>query len=93
MALRTRVLLAFVVCLGALHAQIIQFNSGGLTYKTMTRGGITVMFAPLPARVHDYAILQVSVSNGSPVSWPVKPEDFRFERRDGSSIGAVPART
>ena len=76
----------------ALNAQIIEFESGGLKYKTLTRSGVTVMFAPLPTHLHDYAILQVSVSNGSPVSWAVKPEDFRFEKAEGGSLQAVPAR-
>jgi hypothetical protein len=77
----------------AAHAQIIEFESGGLLYKTLTKNGITVMYARLPLRVLDYAILQVAVSNGSGVSWTVKPEDFRFERMDGAGIQALPART
>ncbi len=77
----------------ALHAQIIEFESGGLKYKTLTRNGVTVMFATLPTQIHDYAIVQVSVSNGSPVSWAIKPEDFRFEKADGQVIQALPART
>ena len=79
--------------LAALHAQIIEFESGGLKYKTMTRNGVTVMFAPLNTHIRDYAILQVSISNGSPVSWAVRPEDFRFEKADGQVIQASPART
>jgi len=93
MSLRRILQLALMVCLGALHAQIIQFESGGLKYKTMTRDGVTVMFAVLPTRIHDYAVLQVAISNGSPVSWPVKPEDFKFERPDGSVIEALSATT
>jgi hypothetical protein len=59
----------------------------------LTHNGVTVMFAPLPTHVRDYAILQVAISNGSPVSWAVRPEDFKFERADGPSIQALPART
>ena len=51
------------------------------------------MFAQLPTHVRGYAILQVSISNGSPVSWTVRPEDFRFERDDGFAIRALPAKT
>lgn len=76
-----------------LPAQIIEFESGGLKYKTLTRNGVTIMFAPLSTHVRDYAILQVSVSNGSPISWAIRPEDFRFERADGSVVQALPART
>jgi hypothetical protein len=74
-------------------AQIIEFDSGGLKYKTLTHNGVTIMFANLPTHVRDYAILQVAISNGSPVSWAIRPEDFRFERQDGAAIQATPART
>jgi hypothetical protein len=77
----------------AAKAQVIEFESGGLKYKTLTKGGVTVMYASLPTHVRDYAILQVAVSNGSPVSWTVKPEDFRFERPDGQSLQGLPAKT
>src|SRR5579884_353929 len=53
-----------VLCLAAtcsLFAQIIEFESGGLKYQTLTKSGVTVMVASLPAHVRDYAILQVAV--------------------------------
>jgi hypothetical protein len=76
-----------------LHAQVLEFESGGLKYKALTRGGVTIMFAPLPTKVLGYVILQVAISNGSPVSWSFKPEDFRFEREGGRQIQAVSAGT
>jgi hypothetical protein len=81
------------VLTGSLSAQIIEFESGGLKYKTLTHNGLTVMFAPLPLHVRNYAVLQVAISNGSPISWSVKPEDFRFEREDGTSVQASAARS
>jgi hypothetical protein len=72
------------------RAQVLEFESGGLKYKALSRHGLTVMFAPLPLRIHDFAVLQVSISNGSPAAWTVKPEDFRIER-DGESIQASSA--
>ena len=81
---------AVVVCL-CTQAQVIEFDSNGLRFKTLTRGGVTVMFADLPVHIRDYAILQVAVSNGSPISWTVKPEDFRFKRDDGTVLQAAPA--
>ena len=78
---------------GALHAQIIEFESGGLKYRTLTRGGVTIMWAHLPIHIKEYAVLQVAISNGSPVSWQVKPQDFRFERAEGGIIAALPAAT
>jgi len=74
-----------------LPAQIIDFESNGLHYKTLTKSGITVMFAYLPAHVKEYSIVQVSVSNGSPVSWTVKPEDFSYRKQDGDTAQALPA--
>jgi hypothetical protein len=77
----------------AARAQVIDFESGGLKYKALTRNGLTIMFAALPIHVRDYAILQVAISNGSAVSWAVRPEDFQFERPDGQLMQALPART
>lgn len=81
---------ALSVCL---HAQIIDFESNGLRYKTLTKGAVTVMFAYLPAHVKEYSIMQVSVSNGSPVTWMVKPEDFSYHRQDGAVSPASAALT
>ena len=83
----------FLASLKIASAQVLEFESGGLKYKALTRGGVTIMFAPLPTRVLGYTILQVAISNGSPVSWSFKPEDFRFEREGGQRIQAVSAGT
>ncbi len=83
-------------CLSALplaRAQVIDFESNGLHYKTLTKNGLTIMFANLPAHVRSYAIIQVAVANGSPVSWTVKPEDFLFIRPDGQEMRALDADT
>ncbi len=71
--------------------QVIDFDSGGLHYKTLTKGGVTIMFASLPSHVRTYAVLQVAVSNGSSISWTIKPEDFQFHRQDGQVIQAAEA--
>jgi hypothetical protein len=75
------------------RSQIIEFESNGLKYQTLTRNEVTVMVAPLPSQVRGYSMLQVAVSNGSPVSWTIKPEDFSFERTDGSVMTAASVRT
>jgi len=72
-------------------AQIIPFESNGLLYKTLTKGGVTVMFAYLPAHLKEYSIMQTSISNGSPISWVVKPEDFSYRQQDGIVWQAAPA--
>jgi hypothetical protein len=75
------------------EAQVIEFEQNGLRYKTLTKNGVTIMFAPLPSHVREYSIVQVAVSNGSKIAWTVKPEDFTYQREDGSIAEASPALT
>ncbi len=91
MGSRSFLVLAAGLAAGALHAQIIEFESGGLKYRTLTRGGVTIMWAHLPMHIKEYAVLQVAISNGSPVSWQVKPQDFRFDKVEGGMTAALPA--
>jgi len=70
------------------QAQVIEFEENGLSYQTLTKGGVTIMYASLPAHVKDYTIIQVAISNGSPIVWTIKPEDFSFERADASIVPA-----
>lgn len=72
--------------------QVIEFESGGMHYQTLTRRGVTVMFAQMPTHVREFSILQVAVSNGSQAPYTIRPEDFRYVHSDGSSIPAAPAR-
>ena len=86
------------LCVTALAAvcgwsQVIEFESGGLKYQTLTKNGLTIMVAGLPSSVRDYAVLQVAISNGSNATWTVRPEDFLFLRSDGAEIPAMPAKT
>ncbi len=69
----------------------IEFESHGMVYEALTRNGITVMFAVLPPHIHDYNIIQITVTNGSLVSWTVKASDFTFMRQDGTPLQSVPA--
>jgi hypothetical protein len=69
----------------------LELQSHGLTYEALTREGITVTFAMLPQQIKDFSILQVTVTNGSLVSWTTKPTDFSFERQDGSVLMALTA--
>lgn len=81
-------LLVAVLC----PAQVIEFESGGLRYQTLTKNGVTIMFAHLHAKVREYATLQVAVSNGSGQAVIIRPEDFVWELSDGRSMRPVPAR-
>ena len=81
-----------LMCLGA-SAQVIEFESNGLKYQTLTRSGVTIMFAPMPTRLHEYSIIQAAVSNGSSGPYVIRPEDFTYIRSDGTELHAAPART
>lgn len=85
------VALAVCLCPLELRGQALEFESGGLTYQTLTRDGLTLMFAPLPVRVREYFVLQVAVLNGSETVRTVKPEDFRYQGADGFSAQAMSA--
>jgi hypothetical protein len=92
MTSRRFLLLCALFAAGA-NAQVIEFESSGLKYKALTHNGVTIMVATLHTHVRSYGILQVAISNGSPVSWGIRPEDFRFETTDGHVIRATPAKT
>ncbi len=69
----------------------IEFQSHGMDYEALTKNGITVMFAPLPPHISNFNIVQVTVTNGSLVSWTVKPSDFSFVRHSGVTLQPVSA--
>jgi hypothetical protein len=85
------VVAATLVLSAGLTGQVIDFESNGLHYQALTRDSVTVTFAKLPSHIAAYNVFQVTITNGSPVSWVVKPEDFTFSRQDGSAIRATPA--
>jgi hypothetical protein len=82
-------LLSLVAALGA---QVIEFESNGLRYQTLTKNGLTIMFASMPSNLKDFAVFQIAVSNGGRVAQTVDPEDFVLRREDGSQVKAMPAR-
>jgi hypothetical protein len=69
----------------------VEFESHGLQYEAVTKNGITVMFAAIPPHVKDFNIVQVTVTNGSLVTWTVKPSDFTFVRPDGTTLQTMTA--
>ena len=85
-SLRARLKVCCLLLLLGLRApaQIIEFESGGLKYQTLSKGGVTVMFSSLPLQVRQYAVIQVAVSNGAATPVTVRPGDFVFYRQDGS---------
>jgi len=92
MTLSVKVLLGATMMAALAQGQAaIPFESNGLQYKALTRGGMTIMVAPLNTRIRDWEVFQVAITNGTPVAWAVKAEDFRFERETGSPIPALAA--
>ena len=48
-------ILAGLLLFPRVKAQVIEFENRGLKYQTLTRNGVTIMFAPLATRVRSYA--------------------------------------
>src|SRR5215467_13287989 len=87
-----RMVLAAMLFILSASAQVIEFEHNGLKYQTLTHSGVTVMYAHLAGHVKEYAIIQVSVSNGGAGPYTIRPEDFEFDRGE-HTIRATPART
>ena len=85
-------LVLLVSCGAVLPGQVIEFESGGLRYQTLTKNGVTIMFAHLPSQIREYAVLQVAVSNGSRRTRQIRPEDFTYVLENGAVFRARPAR-
>ncbi|MBV8551142.1 MAG: hypothetical protein JOY54_07555 [Acidobacteriaceae bacterium] len=64
----------------------VTFESHGLEYDVLTSNGVTVMFATLPPRIKNFNVVQITVTNGSLVSWTVRPTDLKFIRDDGTVL-------
>jgi hypothetical protein len=73
-------------------AQVIEFESNGLKYQTLTKSGVTIIFARMQTHLREYAIIQVAISNGSAGPYVIRPEDFAWVRTGGPEIKAAPAR-
>jgi hypothetical protein len=75
-------------------AQTISFESGGLSFQTLSKNGLTVMYALLPSQVREYTVIvQAAVSNGSTSVCTLRPEDFSFRYPSGRELRAEAAQT
>ena len=83
------ILICFLFVVLPSPAQIIEFLSNGLKYQVLTQRGLTLMYAPLPLTVRDFAVLQIAFSNGSEYNWLVRSTDFLYKTEDGRRIRAV----
>jgi len=85
--------LALLLAYSSAPGQVIEFESNGLKYQTLSRSGVTVIFAHLPDHIHEYYAVQVAVSNGSKGPYIIRPENFSYEWGEGAAVQAVPAKT
>ena len=90
--MRLAVIPVLLLAIRCLSAQVIEFESGGLRYQTLTKNGVTIMYAHLPATVREYAIIQVAVSNGTKQPIIIRPEDFTWTPTAGPGITPVAPR-
>ncbi len=67
--------LLVILAVSAASAQVIEYEKDGIKHQTLTRNGVTVMFAVGKAHVKEYAMIQVSISNGSDIYSNINPED------------------
>ncbi|HEX3879173.1 MAG TPA: hypothetical protein VHW24_19450 [Bryobacteraceae bacterium] len=72
--------LALVFLIPPVSAQVIEFENHGQKYQTLTKSGVTIIYTHLPMRLHEYAVVQVAVTNGSDAPYIVRPEDFNYIR-------------
>lgn len=72
-------------------AQVIEFESHGQKYQTLTKSGVTIIYTHLPMRLHEYAVVQVAISNGATAPYVIRPEDFSYVRADGTTTRGVNA--
>lgn len=91
----TLAMLCAVACIGVsavprLPAQVIEYESNGMKYQTLSHEGLTVIVTHMPDHVAGFGLFQVSVSNGSDKYWMVDPADFAYAKPE-ASIGALPA--
>ena len=73
------------------RAQVIEFESNGQKYQTLTKSGVTIIYSHLPNHLHEYAVIHVAISNGSTSPYVVRPEDFNYVRGEATSIRAATA--
>lgn len=77
---RIAVFAGLLLMVAAAVAQVIEYEANGQKYQTLSRKGLTVIVAHLPAQVAGYGLIQVSISNGSTIHWTVEPEEFQYVR-------------
>jgi hypothetical protein len=81
------VIVAELCAIGLLSAQVIEYEVSGVKYQTLSRQGLTVIMTRMPNHVAGFALVQVSIENGSDRYWMIGPEDFAYVKPEGSTSG------
>ncbi len=89
-AARAALLVAAVFLAVSAFAQVIEYETEGQKFQTLSHNGLTVIVTQLPTQIAGYGLVQVSIANGSEIHWTVKPEDFQF-MRGSETISALSA--
>src|SRR3984957_15259305 len=83
--------LAVALFQAPVRAQVIEFESGGQKYQTLTKSGVTLIYSHVPNHLHEYAVIHVAVSNGSKAPYIIRPEDFSYIRPEAPPLRAATA--
>src|SRR5580700_1087626 len=78
---------AGLCAIGLLSAQVIEYEASGMKFQTLSRQGLTVIMTRMPNHVAGFALVQVSISNGSDHYWTIAPEEFAYVKPEGSATG------
>ena len=89
----SRIALAVALLSASAKPQVIEYENNGQKYQTLTRNGLTVIVTHMPNQIAGFAMMQVSVANGSQIYWTVKPEEFSYEKTGSTPLNAMPANT
>lgn len=93
MTLPRRIVLAGIIALAAtaLSAQVIEYETNGQKYQTLSRRGLTIIVTHMPNHVAGFGLVQVSVANGSSIYWTVRPESFAYVKAGSAPLSAISA--
>jgi hypothetical protein len=93
MTFARRIVFAGFIALAAtvLSAQVIEYETNGQKYQTLSRKGLTIIVTHMPNHVAGFGLMQISVANGSTIYWTVRPEGFSYVKAGAPPLTAMSA--
>jgi hypothetical protein len=93
MLLSRRAAIAGIIAMAAtpVPAQVIEYETNGQKYQTLSRKGLTIIVTHMPNHVAGFGLIQVSVANGSAIYWTVRPEAFSYIKAGSAPLSAISA--